>query len=137
MKGPAVLLAGLLLLRGIADGFQRGPHHPRAAVSGEARIESHHQHQHPKPRGDTKFTEDKPILHDRRSVARPGEPIHFFFSIKSHLGVICIRCRGNSYWGPGDSRRESRIVCRPFLLIRTAPKCIFPASRPGDIYVAL
>jgi len=66
MRGA--VLAELLLL-GIAVGFQRGPHHPRAAVSGEPRIESQHrEHQHPKPMGDTKFTQDKPILHDKRSV---------------------------------------------------------------------
>lgn len=66
----ATLLAELLLL-GTAAGFQRGPHHPRAAVSGEPRIESHsqHDHQHPKPMGDTKFTQDKPILHDKRLAA--------------------------------------------------------------------
>ncbi|VVC40039.1 EF-hand domain pair [Cinara cedri] len=67
MKG-LTLLAGLLLLRGIAAGFQRGPHHPRAAVSGEPRIETHHHHQHPKPMSDTKFTQDKPILHDKRHI---------------------------------------------------------------------
>lgn len=69
MKGT--VLAELLLLQGIAFGFQRGPHHPRAAVSGEPRIESHHnrgEHRHPEPRPDTKFTQDKPILHDKRSV---------------------------------------------------------------------
>lgn len=66
----AEVLAELLLLLGIAVGFQRGPHHPRAAVSGEPRIESdhHREHKHPKPMGDTKFTQDKPILHDKRSV---------------------------------------------------------------------
>ncbi|XP_025199824.1 multiple coagulation factor deficiency protein 2 homolog [Melanaphis sacchari] len=67
MRGP--VLAELLLV-GIAVGFQRGPHHPRAAVSGELRIESNHhrEHKHPKPMGDTKFTQDKPILHDKRHI---------------------------------------------------------------------
>lgn len=95
MKGT--LLAELLLL-GIAVGFQRGPHHPRAAVSGEPRIESHHhdRHQHPKPRGDTKFTQDKPILHDKRSVATPGlhsrpsYPIITYYIIM--YGAIYVLC---------------------------------------------
>lgn len=82
MKGT--LLAELLLL-GIAVGFQRGPHHPRAAVSGEPRIESHHDHhEHPMPRGDTKFTQDKPILHDKRS-ARTSRHRRVLYARRTYL----------------------------------------------------
>ncbi|XP_050425273.1 multiple coagulation factor deficiency protein 2 homolog [Adelges cooleyi] len=63
----AAMMVELLLL-GIAVGSQqRGPHHPRAAVSGEATVEKL-DHKHPSPKSNTKFTDDKPILHDVRHI---------------------------------------------------------------------